>query len=475
MFTLGTQGAPDQPDDWDNSRSEFFRLDVGASTVRASWASRSGGEFVATCPNSLASQKWTFLGVSVSAAGAWKITQGITSCSGTSNVAIPARLWTQAVVGGGTFSGWLARLNVYDDVVATTTAMVGLAIGDGSQCSSTAAPPPAWANGLSVTNAWMSTLAPSGCTDAATAAPKACSAMDTVNGWPATNGGCGANGVMSAGGSDSYPAITLDLGYAQTVSSVRLYEMARGADAYVSYAVIVGNVAPPAQGEPLPVPFPSTFANKPCLVQDPYATSRRGRVANLPCGGYGRYVTVQLLASDSADGVLRICQLQAFGSNATAPPSTPSAANTNSLAAGWDVAHRYGSATAGNALLDMGTGTPVTGAMTGTIAANDGSIQFSGSTPCVRFEQPISPPESDFSFVVRFVAPKQIVPHTTSVIWQGSGSRLYISTNDTTGVGHLDLAYGSGLIASGGTITPSATASASIVCSGGGCSVTRGL
>lgn len=47
VFTLGTQGAPDQPDDWDNSKSEFFRLDVNADTVSVSWAKKPQGEYIA--------------------------------------------------------------------------------------------------------------------------------------------------------------------------------------------------------------------------------------------------------------------------------------------------------------------------------------------------------------------------------------------------------------------------------------------
>ena len=471
VFTLGTQGAPDQPDDWDNTRSEFFRLDVGIDTVSVSWARKPQGEFTGRCPNVLSSQRWSILGFSVSASGDWKIQQGSTTCSGTSTIPIPARLWPRAVVGGGSFSGWLAHLNVYDDYVAPSAAMTALANGDGTRCTSTTAPPAPWVDGLAVSRVWASTLATSGCTNPATGAPAACDASSVVNRWPADNGGCGANGVVTAGGVDSYPAITLDLGYAQYVSSVRLYRM--GPDRYASYAVLIGNVAPPDQGEPLTMPFPSTFANKPCLVQDPYGTALRGRIANLTCEGFGRYVTVQLLASDGA-GVMRVCQMQAFGYNATSPPSSYAATRTSSFAANWDVNHRYGPSVDGNALIDTGNAQRIAGAMTGTTAADDGSIVFSGSHPCVRFDQPISPP-SEFSFVVRFTAPSVIVPHATSVIWEGSGTRLYISANDTTAAGQLDLAYGDGHVARGGVISPSSVASAAIVCSGGVCSVTRGM
>lgn len=425
------------------------------------------------CQNVIVAQRWSLLAFSVSASGDWRIVQGSSACSGTSGMPIPARMWSRAVVGGGAFAGWLAHLNVQDDLFATSASMASLAGGDGSRCTSTAAPPVRWTQGLAVADVWMSTLAVSGCFDRVTGAPAPCSAASVVNGWPAVNGGCGANGAVSAGGTDAYPAITLDLGFSQYVSSVRLYRMAQGADAYASYAVLVGNVAPPSQGEPLTVPFPTTFANQPCLVQDPYGTAMRGRIATLPCGGYGRYVTVQLLASDTA-GVMRVCQLQAFGNNVTAPPPAADAQGTSRFAANWDVSHRYGSVTDGNALLDTGTASHVTGAMSGTTAAEDGSIVFSGSVPCVRFDQPISP-ASNFSFVVRFVAPALIVPHTTSVVWEGSQTRLFIATNDTTGSGELNLAYGNGMIAKGGTVSASAVSSASVVCRGGGCSIVRGI
>ena len=59
-------------------------------------------------------------------------------------------------------------------------------------------------------------------------------------------------------------------------------------------------------------PFPTTFANKACHVDDPASTYQHGRVADIACGGYGRYVTLQLLASDEGAGILRVGQFQVW-------------------------------------------------------------------------------------------------------------------------------------------------------------------
>jgi len=193
---------------------------------------------------------------------------------------------------------------------------------------------------------------------------------------------------------------------------------------------------------------------------------------------------------------------QAFGVAAIAPPPSPAPSSVvSTLAANWDVLHRFvggaaSQAMQGNTLVDFGTSSPVGNEVSGAYAAGDGSLAFSGVAPCVRFDGPLAPSSSQYSVVLRFVAPSVLVPHTTAVVWESSGSRhvlnwqiryygtlaepaiyrrLFIATNDTRVQGTLGYYYGSNIVAAGGLVAPGAPVSLSIVCSGGACNMTRGL
>ena len=480
VWALGTAGPSDQPSDWASARADYLRIDVGALGTTLSWAQRFAeggtGAFAHTCAGALQAG-WMFVAVSLQVSAAsvsWAMRSGAIECSGTTAVSVPARWWTTNALGGGIFAGWIANAAAYDDVALSLPAMAALAVGNVSACGRRPAPAPAWVESAQVAATWASTLAPAGCADAATGAATPCSTGVAVNGWPA-KGGCGANAVFTGGGLDAYPALTLDLGATKTVERVRLYAATAGGDPYASYAVLVGDVAPPAAGEPLTQPFPVTFANAPCVAQDPGATMRRGRVADFACGARGRYVTLQLLASDAGDGVLGVCQLQAFTVGAsTTPNSTRLRVDAPALAAVWDVAHRYAvpHAVVGNRLADEGVAPPIDGAMTGVVQAADGRLLFNGSQPCVRFDRSPLPTAGNYSIVARFNTPAAYVPFTSTVVWEGSATRLFLNTNATVGAAMLGFAYGNTLV-KGGSIPPLASVAVAIVCSGGSCTLMR--
>ena len=225
----------------------------------------------------------------------------------------------------------------------------------------------------------------------------------------------------------------------------------------MSYAVLIGDVEPPSAGQPLNAEFPSTIANAPCLTQNPGATSRQGRVVDFNCSGYGRYVTLQLLASDQNDGVLRACQLVALSDGAPVPaqPAAPPPAPTyalDPLPANWDVAHRYVDgmgALHGNALLDLGTAEHVVGATTGLSSAGGAGVAFAGEAPCVRFDFSNS---ADFSFVTRFTAPTTYIPHSTFVLWDNNGVRMQLSSSDLSANATLGIVWGGRSTALAGTV-----------------------
>ena len=475
VWTLGTGGPADQPDDWDSAHADYLRLDVAADGATLSWAQRfaegGSGRFAHTCSGAPPSG-WAFVGASLrvnDTAVSWAVRYGSHECSGTTAVQVPARWWTTNTLGGGIFAGWLANAVAYDDAALP---LAGLAAGD---CGSRPTQAPDWTAGASAVAVWASTLAARGCLDAASGAPKPCTASDATNEWPA-GGGCGANAVFTGGGADAYPALTLDLGASTRVDSVRLYQATAGASQYVSYAVLVGDTAPPAGGEPLTQPFPTTFANAACAMQDPGATARRGRVVTFACGAWGRYVTVQLLASDAGDGVLGVCQLQAFTSASPAPPPAGAKpAPQTALAAAWDVAHRYAAphTVAGNALADEGAQSAINGAMTGVAQGADGRLLFTGAQPCIRFERSPLSTSGNYSLLARFSSPPKYAPFTSVVVWEGSGTRLFLATNGTAGSAAMGFAYGGGSVAYGGFVPPLTSVAVAVVCSSGACALRR--
>ena len=478
VWALGTGGPPDQPYDWASSHADYLRIDVGAAGTTLSWAERfaegGDGAFAHTCAGAPRAG-WMFVAASLrieAASVTWALRSGDNECSGTTDVNVPARWWTTNALGGGIFAGWIANAVAYDDVALPLSALASLSAGNAS-CGRRPEPAPVWNASAPVTAVWASTLASGGCADV-TGAAAPCDAGVAVNGAP-SRGGCGPNAVFVGGGADAYPALTLDLGNSTLVQSVRMYGAVAGGDPYASYAVLVGDTAPPAAGEPLTAPFPKTFANSPCIAQNPEATMRRGRVVDFACGAWGRYVTLQLVASD-AGAVLGVCQLQAFTASVATPPQDNSRAPSKAtLAAVWDVAHRYAvpQAVTGNRLLDEGAAPPIDGAMTGVMQATDGRLLFSGTQPCVRFDHSPLPTAGDYSIVARFSSPATYAAFTSIVVWEGSGTRLFLQTNATTGLATMGFAYGGGMIANGGVVAPLAAVAVAIVCSSGACGLVR--
>lgn len=254
VWAMGTSGDPAQPNDWASSHADYLRVDVSLTGASLSWAARpqggGAGPFTVTCPRTAPPGAWVFIAVSVSetAAGAtaWTIAQSDQVCSGTTAVPLPVGWWPLVAVGGGTFSGWVADAAAYD--TAMTAAELGaLAAGNTSACPPTQAEV-AWDSGALGPGliAWASSLAPSGCVNA-TGGAVPCSANAVINSWP-SSGGCDTNAVLTAGGVDAYPSITVDLGARSMVNTVRLYEATMAANPYVSYAILVGDVQPPGPG-----------------------------------------------------------------------------------------------------------------------------------------------------------------------------------------------------------------------------------
>ena len=101
--------------------------------------------------------------------------------------------------------------------------------------------------------AWASTLSQTACINQTTGLVGPCVASSVYNNCPAAPSGCCSNGIVTAGGADGYPTLTLDLGTPLLVQSVRVYTINPGGDPYVAYAVLVGNVPPPgARGHAVP-------------------------------------------------------------------------------------------------------------------------------------------------------------------------------------------------------------------------------
>ena len=443
VWTLGSSGPAWQPDDWASARAEYLRVDANAQSLVLRWASTAQGEAVTQACSQFAPAKgWVFIGISVatlpSGGGVrWSAAQGTHPCSGTVvGSAPPARWWMPVTLGGGSFVGAISSATALDDVALGPQALAALGAGSTDSCGPRPSPSTTWTPGAAVQTAWASTLG-SGCMDPLTGLPIACLASSVVNGWPAM-GGCGLNGIITAGGADAYPSVTLDLGTSALVSSVRMHAWAGAPPAYASYAILVGDVRPPAAGEPQLMPFyyPNGLANAACVVQDPSRTSQPALVADFQCGGWGRYVTLQMLASDAGDGVLRLCQLQAYvnATATTAPPSparTPSRAGTYAAAAG--MTHRYvaGGARAsgfGNAVLDLVGNDD--GAGSGTHLLTDGELAFDGQQPCVSFASPhVSSTTGNFSLLVRFIAPATEQQHAQTVLWESADARLYLQPN----------------------------------------------
>ena len=192
------------------------------------------------------------------------------------------------------------------------------------------------------------------------------------------------------------------------------------------------------------------------------------------CGAAGRYVTVQMVASDAGDHVMRLCQIVPFTSPTPAAVAQSRARLPSPLAANWDVAHRYIAHMFGNEVLDEGNpeSPAVSGAATGVVADGQG-LQFTGTAPCVRFEQSPLTDTGEFSIVARFTSPRAFVPHSSVIIWEDPNTRLFMTTNGTAGSSMLAFAYGGGSIAWGGAVQPASNVSMAVVCHGGGCTVVR--
>ena len=389
------------------SAGPLWTLEGGASVTRlelqpggavAAWAGPAGA-LVASCSAPVAGA-WAFVGLSVATAdglnATWtlKLSNG-GACTG-AGAAPAARWWVNSTLGGGGFSGWVASFSVYNDVAMTSTQLSALAAGSSALCGTRPPAPPVWSAGIAAVAASASSLG-SGCLDPSTGQPAACSAAAATDGWPA-GGGCGANEVITAGGADAYPTITLDLGFTKQLSAVVAYAGGSAGDPLVSYAVLVGDTPP--QSAPHAQPFyrdAGQTANAACHVDDPGAPQQRGRAVSMPCAASGRYVTLQLLASGDGDGVLSLCQLVALpaASGGPAPPPRPppprggpAGALAPPAAAG--ATHRYvaggaGLPTLGNLLLDFDGA--LDAATTGVQAAG-GQLSFSGAQPCASFAQP---------------------------------------------------------------------------------------
>ena len=233
IWALGVQGPPDQPDDWASASADFVRVEADDTTATIAWAldPREGGagSFATTCARTAAATTngWLFVGASfapVVGGVRWTLAQGSQVCTGVTTKTLPARWWTVAALGGGTFAGWIAAATAYDDVAFNAVTLAALAGGDTTHCGSRPSPPPPWAAGVRPARVWASTLSSSECRDASTGAPTACTSASLSNAVPAA-GGCGTNGVVTAGGEDAFPAITLDLGVSTHVNTLRLYDM----------------------------------------------------------------------------------------------------------------------------------------------------------------------------------------------------------------------------------------------------------
>lgn len=459
LWTLGTMGDAFQPSDWNSTNSPFFRMDVTQNSAKLSWANELGSVSTASCV-AFGATGWVFFGASF-VGNKWTIAVGRRTCIGTAGFSAGDRWWSPVALGGGSFTGAIVGSQAFGDTAFTGSMLSNLANG----VCPTRVSDPAWSAGAEVQNVWASTTATRGCFNATTGAPAACTAASVSNGWPSV-GGCGMNAVFTAGGDDQYPAITLDLGTPQLVTSVRYYAPMGPPQSASSFGVLVGLTAPPAAGQQLSLPFyyPGVMANTPCLVQDPSTPSALGRVNDFQCGAWGRYVTLQLLSSAAGDGVLGACQLQAFvDSTAAAPPAPPTPAATYGFAAASTVTHRYGALLSGNEVVD--TVGSLNGAATGVSTQGDGLL-FSGSEPCVQFES--NPTTADgFSVVMSFEAPTVFSPNELTVLWEAASTRLFIQPNITGA--QLGVSVGSAPAIWGASVSPGQSLTVGLTCDGTAC------
>lgn len=171
---------------------------------------------------------------------------------------------------------------------------------------------------------------------------------------------------------------------------------------------------------------------------------------------------------------MRLCQVVPFVSSAPAVVPSPRVRKANTLAANWDVVHRYTGNMFGNQLLDEGNPLfpDMTGAATGVVVGG-GGLQFTGVAPCIRFDDSPLPGNGEYSIIARFTAPSTFVPFSSIIVWEDLRTRLFMATNETANAAALAFAYDGGKIVWGGDVGPSLDVSAAVVCGSGLCSIVR--
>lgn len=390
---------------------------------------------------------WSVLGVSFDGE-LYTFVRGDQTCTAAAGP-LPAAWWFQAMLGGAGFSGHIAQVSIFDDTALSAEQMITGA------CGPRPSPAPEWQSGVAAT-AWASTSG-IGCVDSDLRRVGACNAMRLVTGPP------GSSFFQSAGGADTFPFVALDLGTSQLVSSVRVYGATDGYDANpsASYRLMVMDMRPPRAGTPSTSPF-----GLPACGELAPPSVPRGRVFDVTCGAFGRYVVLQLVDGGVLPGVIKLSQIVVSSSSASRPPETwsPGRNPPDAPAAVWDVSHRYGPAgVRGGYVVDSGNDAAIYGPSRGVTQSVGGrGLVFSGDDSCVTF-QPWSV-ASQFSIVTTFTTPSAAPAFTSAVLIRMGDAQLQLRVNGTSGVSTPTLTRGSSVF-SGKPLLPNTRTSLAVTCS----------